>query len=50
VKFRTAGLIYATLAKEYLEAMRLWGGRETFAGIQIIRDQKPAGVSVRDLR
>jgi hypothetical protein len=25
VKFRTAGLSYATLLKEYLEAMRLWG-------------------------
>ena len=48
VKFKTVGLSYAALRKECLEAVRLWPGCETVAGIQIIRsNRRPAGFSVR---
>jgi hypothetical protein len=40
-------LSYAALRKECLEAVRQWPGCETVAGIQIIRDNSPAGFSVR---
>jgi hypothetical protein len=43
----TVGLSYAALRKECLEAVRQWPGCETVAGIQIIRDNTPAGFSVR---
>ena len=47
VKFKTLGLSYGALRKECLEAVRLWPGCETVAGIQIIRNNTPAGFSVR---
>jgi hypothetical protein len=43
----TVGLTYGALRKECLEAVRHWPGCETVAGIQIIRDNTPAGFSVR---
>jgi hypothetical protein len=42
----TAGLSYAALRKECLNAVRSWPGCETIAGIQIVR-QKNGGFSVR---
>jgi hypothetical protein len=47
VKFKTAGLSYAALRKECLEAVRQWPGCETVGGIQIIRTNRPGGFSVR---
>jgi hypothetical protein len=47
MRFKTVGLSYAALRKACLEAVRLWPGCETVAGIQIIRDNTPAGFSVR---
>jgi hypothetical protein len=47
VRFKTVGIRYGALRKECLEAVRLWPGCETVAGIQIIRDNRPAGFSVR---
>jgi hypothetical protein len=41
------GLSYGALRKECLEAVRHWPGCETVAGIQIIRDNRRAGFSVR---
>ena len=46
-KFETVGLSYGALRKACLETVRLWPGCETVAGIQIIRDNTPAGFSVR---
>ena len=46
-KFETVGLGYGALRKECLETVRQWPGCETVAGIQIIRDNTPAGFSVR---
>jgi hypothetical protein len=43
----TVGLSYGALRKECLEAVSHWPGCETVAGIQIIRDNRPAGFSVR---
>jgi hypothetical protein len=43
----TVGLSYGALRKECLEAVRQWPGCETVAGIQMIRDNTPAGFSVR---
>jgi hypothetical protein len=43
---QTVGLSYAALRKECLEAVRQWPGCETVAGIQIVRDNTPAGFSV----
>jgi hypothetical protein len=47
IKFKTVGLSYGSLRKECLEAVRQWPGCETVGGIQIIRDNSPAGFSVR---
>jgi hypothetical protein len=47
VKFKTVGLSYGALRKECLEAVWLWPGCETVAGIQIIRSNKRSGFSVR---
>jgi hypothetical protein len=47
VRLKTVGLSYAALRKACLEAVRLWPGCKTVAGIQIIRDNTPAGFSVR---
>jgi hypothetical protein len=47
VKFKTVGMSYGALRKECLEAVRQWPGCETVGGIQIIRDNTPAGFSVR---
>jgi hypothetical protein len=47
VKFITVGMSYGALRKECLEAVRQWPGCETVGGIQIIRDNTPAGFSVR---
>lgn len=46
-KSKTVGLSYAALRKECLETVRQWPGCETVSGIQIIRDNSPAGFSVR---
>jgi hypothetical protein len=46
-KLKTVGLSYGALRKECLEAVRQWPGCETVGGIQIIRDNKPGGFSVR---
>jgi hypothetical protein len=46
-KSTTVGMRYAALRKECLDAVRQWPGCETVAGIQIIRDNTPAGFSVR---
>jgi hypothetical protein len=47
VKFKTVGLSYGTLRKDCLDAVRLWPGCESVSGIQIIRNNTPAGFSVR---
>jgi len=47
VKFKTVGVSYGALRKDCLEAIRQWPGCETVSGIQIIRDNSPAGFSVR---
>jgi hypothetical protein len=46
-KLKTVGVSYGALRKECLEAVRHWPGCETVGGIQIIRDNGPAGFSVR---
>ena len=46
-KFKTVGLSYGALRKECIEAVRQWPGCETVGGIQIIRNDKPGGFSVR---
>jgi hypothetical protein len=46
-KLKTVGLSYGALRKECLEALRQWPGCEAVGGIQIIRDNSPAGFSVR---
>ena len=46
-KFETVGVSYGTLRKDCLEAIRQWPGCETVSGIQIIRNNGPAGFSVR---
>jgi len=46
-KFKTVGVSYGALRKECLEAIRQWPDCETVSGIQIIRDNSPAGFSVR---
>jgi hypothetical protein len=43
----TVGMSYGALRKECLEAVRQWPRCETVAGIQIIRDNRPVGFSVR---
>jgi len=47
VKFKTVGVSYGALRKDCLDAVRLWPGCETVSGIQIIRNNAPAGFSVR---
>jgi hypothetical protein len=47
VKFKTVGVSYRDLRKQCLEAIRQWPGCETISGIQIMRDNSPAGFSVR---
>jgi hypothetical protein len=47
VKFKTVGLSYGALRKECLEAVRQWPGCETVGGIQIIRNNRRSGFSVR---
>jgi hypothetical protein len=47
VTFKTVGVTYGDLRKQCLEAIRQWPGCETVSGIQIIRDNSPAGFSVR---
>ena len=47
VKFKTVELSYGALRKECLEAVRHWPGSETVGGIQIIRNSRPGGFSVR---
>jgi hypothetical protein len=47
IKLKTVGLSYGALRKECIEAVRHWPGCETVSGIQIIRDNTPAGFSVR---
>ena len=46
-EIKTVGVSYGALRKECLEAIRQWPGCETVSGIQIIRDNSPAGFSVR---
>jgi hypothetical protein len=46
-KSETVGLSYAALRKECFEAVREWPGRESVAGIQIIRTSQLGGFSVR---
>jgi hypothetical protein len=46
-KFKTIGVIYGVLRKQCLEAIRQWPSCQTVSGIQIIRDNSPAGFSVR---
>jgi hypothetical protein len=46
-KFYTVAVTYAVLRKECLDAVRQWPGCETIGGIQIIRDNCPAGFAVR---
>jgi hypothetical protein len=46
-KFETVGVSYGTLRKDCLEAIRQWPGCETVSGIQNIRNNGPAGFSVR---
>jgi hypothetical protein len=47
VKFKTIGISYGALRKECLQEIRLWPGCQTVAGIQIVRDNSPAGFSIR---
>ena len=47
VKLKTVGLSYGALRKECLETVRQWPGCETIGGIQIIRNGRPGGFSVR---
>jgi hypothetical protein len=46
-RFKTFPVNYGDLRKDCLEAIRQWPGCGTVGGIQIIRDNGPAGFSVR---
>jgi hypothetical protein len=46
VNLRTK-ISYGPLRRECLEAIRRWPGCETVAGLQLIRDNTPAGFSVK---
>jgi hypothetical protein len=46
-KFNTVGVSYAELRKECLDAIKQWPGCETVSGIQIIRNNRRSGFSVR---
>ncbi len=45
--YRKIGINYGALRKQCLEAVRHWPGCETVAGLQIIRNNSPAGFSVK---
>ena len=47
VKLIRTRISYEALRKECLEAVKCWPGCETIAGIQLIRNNSPAGFSVR---
>ena len=47
VKFKTVGVSYGLSGKSAWRAIRQSPGCETVSGIQIIRDNSPAGFSVR---
>jgi hypothetical protein len=47
VKLIRTKIRYEALRKECLEAVKCWPGCETIAGIQLIRNNSPAGFSVR---
>ena len=47
VKLIRTKISYEALRKECLEAVKRWPGCETIAGIQLIRNNSPAGFSVR---
>ena len=47
VKFKRTLVAYDTLRRECLEAIKQWPGCETISGIQLIRDNSPAGFSAR---
>ena len=47
IKFNRTAVTYDTLRKEHLETIRQWPGCETVAGIQLIRDNSPAGCSAK---
>jgi len=47
IKFNRTPVTYDTLRKECLETIRQWPCCETVAGIQLIRDNSPAGFSTK---
>ena len=47
IKFNRTAVTYDNLRKECLETIRQWPGCETVAGIQLIRDNSPAGFSAK---
>jgi hypothetical protein len=47
VKLIRTKISYGALRKECLEAVRQWPGCETVAGIRLLRDNSPAGFSVK---
>ena len=47
IKFNRTAVTYDTLRKECLETIRHWPGCETVAGIQLIRENSPAGFSAK---
>jgi hypothetical protein len=48
IKFNRTAVTYDTLRKECLETIRQWPGCVTIAGIQLIRDNSPAGFGRAD--
>src|ERR1700740_3161487 len=47
IKFNRTAVMYDTLRKECLKTIRQWPVCETVAGIQLIRDNSPAGFSAK---
>jgi hypothetical protein len=47
IKFNRTAVTYDTPRKECPETIRQWPGCETVAGIQLIRDNSPAGFSAK---
>jgi hypothetical protein len=47
IKFKRAETSYGALRRECLEAIRQWPGCDTVAGIQLLRDNTPAGFSIK---
>jgi hypothetical protein len=47
LRFKRVGISYGDLRKQCLAAIREWPGCDTVSGIQIIRDNSPAGFLVR---